>query len=85
MSIRLVQKIEKAHKLDEIGYKRILQLILGSDIKNISSTLHIALSTIQRRRRSILFTKIINREFTPNCQIVGITKYYCIFILVMAI
>jgi hypothetical protein len=74
MSIQLDKKIEKAHKLDEIGYKIICQLILGSDNKNISSTLHIALSTIQRRRRSILFTKIINRDFTPNCQILGITK-----------
>jgi hypothetical protein len=61
-------------KLDKIGYKIICQLILGSDNINISSTLHIALSTIQRRRRSILFTKIINRDFTPNCQILGITK-----------
>jgi hypothetical protein len=74
MSIQLDKKIEKAHKLDEIGYKIICQLILGSDNKNISSTLHIALSTIQRRRRSMLFTKIINRDFTPNCQILGITK-----------
>jgi ATP/maltotriose-dependent transcriptional regulator MalT len=47
MSIQLVKKIEKAHKLDEIGYKIICQLISGSDNKNISSTLHIALSTIQ--------------------------------------
>ena len=51
-----------------------MPVILGSDNKNISSTLHIALSTIQRRRRSILFTKIINRDFTPNCQILGISK-----------
>ena len=63
MSIQLDKKIEKAHKLDKIDYEIICQLLLGSDNKNISSTLHIALSTIQRRRRSILFTKIINRDF----------------------
>ena len=77
MSIQLDKKIEKAHKLDEIDYKIICQLILGSDNKNISSTLHIALSTIQRRTRSILSTKIIEK-FTPNSQILGITKVYCI-------
>ena len=73
MSIQSDKKIEKAHKLDKIDYKIISQLLLGSDSKSISSILHIALSTIQRRR-SILFTKIINRDFTPNCQILGITK-----------
>ena len=47
---------------------------MGSDSKNISSSLNISLSTIQRRLRSILFAKIINKEFTLNCQILGITK-----------
>jgi hypothetical protein len=58
ISIQLDKKIEKAYKLDGIDYKIICQLILSSDNKNISSTSHIALSTIQRRRR-LLFTKII--------------------------
>ncbi len=68
------KKIEKAQKLDEIDYKIICQSLLGSDSKNISSSLNISLSTIQRRMRSILFAKILNKEFTLNCQILGITK-----------
>ena len=74
MSIQLDKKIEKAHKLDKIDYKIICQLLLGSDSKSISSILHIALSTIQRRTRAIIFANIITREYTPNCQILGISK-----------
>jgi DNA-binding Lrp family transcriptional regulator len=74
MLIQSDKKIEKAQKLDEIDYKIICQLLLGSDSKNISSSLNISLSTIQRRMRSILFAKILNKEFTLNCQILGITK-----------
>ena len=74
MSIQSDKKIAKAHKLDKIDYKIICQLLLGSDSKSISSILHIALSTIQRRTRAIIFANIITREYTPNCQILGISK-----------
>ena len=51
MSIQPDKKIETAHKLDKIDYKIICQLLLGSDSKSISSILHLALITIQRRTR----------------------------------
>ena len=54
--------------------KYFCQLLLGSDSKSISSILHIALSTIQRRTRAIIFANIIKREYIPNCQILGISK-----------
>ena len=74
MSIQSDKKIETAHKLDKIDYKIICQLLLGSDSKSISAILHLALSTIQRRTRSIISANIINREYNPNCQILGISK-----------
>jgi len=74
MSILTDKKIEKAHNLDKIDYKIICQLLLGSDSKSISSLLHIALSTIQRRTRTIIFANIIKREYTLNCQSLGIFK-----------
>ena len=75
MSIQSDKKIEKAHKLDKIDYKIICQLLLGSDSKSISSILHLALIVqFKEERESIIFANIINREYTPNCQILGISK-----------
>ena len=68
------KKIEKEYHLDEIDQKIISLMLFGSDYKNISSLLHIALSTVQRRTRNILHLKIIDKEYVPNCKILGIIK-----------
>jgi hypothetical protein len=61
-------------KFDKVDFKIITLLILGYDNKKISSTLKIPLSTIQRRTRIILLSKIINQEYIPNFKILGIKK-----------
>jgi len=61
-------------KFDKVDFKIITLLVLGYDNKKISSTLKIPLSTIQRRTRIILLSKIINQEYIPNFKILGIKK-----------
>ena len=61
-------------KFDEVGFKIVTLLVLGYDNKKISSTLKIPLSTIQRRTRIILLSKIITQEYVPNFKILGIKK-----------
>jgi DNA-binding Lrp family transcriptional regulator len=61
-------------KFDEVDFKIVTLLVLGYDNKKISSTLKIPLSTIQRRTRIILLSKIITQEYVPNFKILGIKK-----------
>jgi hypothetical protein len=61
-------------KFDKVDFKIITLLVLGYYNKKISSTLKIPLSTIQRRSRIILLSKIITQEYIPNFKILGIKK-----------
>lgn len=61
-------------KFDKVDFKIITLLVLGYDNKKISSTLKIPLSTIQRRTRIILLSKIVTQEYIPNFKILGIKK-----------
>jgi hypothetical protein len=61
-------------KFDKVNFKIITLLVLGYYNKKISSTLKIPLSTIQRRSRIILLSKIITQEYIPNFKILGIKK-----------
>lgn len=61
-------------KFDKVDYKIITLLILGYHNKKISSTLKIPLSTIQRRTRIIILSKIITQEYIPNFKLLGIKK-----------
>ena len=61
-------------KFDKIDFKIVTLLVLGYDNKKISSTLKIPLSTIQRRTRIIVLSKIITQEYIPNFKILGIKK-----------
>ena len=74
LSLDIGKKIQKVYKLDVIDQRIISLLLFGSDHKNISSTLHIALSTVQRRTRNILHLKIRAKEYNLNCKILGISK-----------
>lgn len=53
-------------KLDILDFRIISLMALGQDNKNISSTLRVPLSTIQRRTKRILESKIVNVEYVPN-------------------
>jgi DNA-binding Lrp family transcriptional regulator len=61
-------------KFDKIDFKIVTLLVFGYDNKKISSTLKIPLSTIQRRTRIIVLSKIITQEYIPNFKILGIKK-----------
>jgi DNA-binding Lrp family transcriptional regulator len=61
-------------KFDKIDFKIVTLLVLGYHNKKISSTLKIPLSTIQRRTRIIVLSKIITQEYIPNFKILGIKK-----------
>jgi hypothetical protein len=61
-------------KFDEVDLKIVTLLVHGYDNKKISSILKIPLSTIQRRTRIILLSKIITQEYVPNFKLLGIRK-----------
>ena len=61
-------------KFDNVDFKIITLLVLGYDNKKVSSTLKIPLSSIQRRSRIILLSKIITQEYIPNFKLLGIKK-----------
>jgi Lrp/AsnC family transcriptional regulator, regulator for asnA, asnC and gidA len=52
--------------------KIISLLCIGSDNKEISSTMNIPLSTIQRRTHRIIQSGLVNIEYTPNFKMLGI-------------
>jgi DNA-binding Lrp family transcriptional regulator len=59
-------------KLDNLDFRIVSLMVLGYDNKNISSTLKIPLSTLQRRVKRILEFKVVNIEYVPNFKILGI-------------
>ena len=61
-------------QMDNTTFKIISLLVLGYDNKKISSTLKIPLSTIQRRTRIILHSRLVNLDYQPNFKILGIKK-----------
>ena len=60
--------------LDNTDYRIISLLVIGYDNKQISSTLKIPLSTIQRRTRRILQSGMVKVEYQPNFKLLGIAK-----------
>jgi len=65
---------QRLKTLDIVDYKIIALLVTGDDNKEISSKLHIPLSTIQRRTREILMNGIVRIRFEPNFRRLGIKK-----------
>ena len=59
---------------DNTDFKIISLLVLDKDNKEISSTLKVSLSTIQRRTRKILQSGIVKVEYIPNFNLLGIKK-----------
>src|SRR5919112_3512711 len=60
--------------LDKTDFRIVSLLVLGYENKQISSTLKIPLSTIQRRTRLILQSEIVTQEYQPNFKMLGIKK-----------
>ena len=60
--------------LDNIDFRIISLLIIGNDNKQISQTLKIPLSTIQRRVRNIMLSGIVTMRILPNFKRLGIKK-----------
>jgi hypothetical protein len=60
--------------LDKTDFRIVSLLVIGYDNKQISSTLKIPLSTIQRRTRLILQSEIVTQEYQPNFKMLGIKK-----------
>ena len=61
-------------QMDKTDFKIISLMVLGQDNKEISSTLKIPLSTIQRRTRRILQSEMVQVEYQPNFKLLGIAK-----------
>jgi DNA-binding Lrp family transcriptional regulator len=61
-------------QMDKTDFKIISLMVLGQDNKEISSTLKIPLSTIQRRTRRILLSEMVKVEYQPNFKLLGIAK-----------
>ena len=61
-------------QMDKTDFKIISLMVLGQDNKEISSTLKIPLSTIQRRTRRILQSEMVKVEYQPNFKLLGIAK-----------
>ena len=61
-------------QMDKTDFKIISLMVLGQDNKQISSTLKIPLSTIQRRTRRILQSELVKIEYQPNFKLLGIAK-----------
>ena len=62
------------YHLDKTDFRIISLLVLGYNNKQISSTLKIPLSTIQRRTRRILQSGTVEVEYQPNFKLLGIAK-----------
>ena len=61
-------------QMDKTDFKIISLMVLGQDNKEISSTLKIPLSTIQKRTRRILLSEMVKVEYQPNFKLLGIAK-----------
>jgi DNA-binding Lrp family transcriptional regulator len=62
------------YHLDNTDFKIISLMVLGQDNKEVSSTLKIPLSTIQRRTRRILQSGMVKVEYQPNFKLLDIAK-----------
>jgi len=60
--------------LDNTDFKIIALLVTGHDNKQISDSLKIPLSTVQRRTRSIMLSGIVHVKIEPNFRRLGIKK-----------
>ena len=60
--------------LDSTDFKIIALLVTGNDNKQISTSLRIPLSTIQRRTRNILSSGIVHMRIEPDLRRLGIKK-----------
>ena len=60
--------------MDELDLKIITLLVAKRDNKQISTALRIPLSTIQRRTKNIMSSKIINIKIEPNFKKLGIKR-----------
>jgi DNA-binding Lrp family transcriptional regulator len=60
--------------LDELDIKIILLLVSGSNNKEISQSIKIPLSTVQRRTRRIFEKGIVRNRVEPNYNVLGLSK-----------
>jgi DNA-binding Lrp family transcriptional regulator len=60
--------------LDGTDFKIIALLVTGHDNKQISDSLKIPLSTVQRRTRTIMLSGIVHVKIEPNFRRLGIKK-----------
>lgn len=61
-------------KIDELDFRIISLLVVGFDNKGISDKLDVPLSTIQRRVRHIVLSKLVLAQYMPNYKLLGIKK-----------
>lgn len=63
-----------AQKLDNIDLEIVSLLVSGSSNKEISKSLAIPLSTVQRRTRKVFERNFVARRFEPNYKLLGYSK-----------
>ena len=61
-------------QLDELDFNIISLLVIGHDNKAMSQKLAVPLSTIQRRVRNIMLSKIVTNKIQPNFKRLGIKR-----------
>jgi Lrp/AsnC family transcriptional regulator for asnA, asnC and gidA len=61
-------------QLDELDFSIISLLVTGHDNKTMSQELGVPLSTIQRRVRNIMLSKIVTTRIQPNFKRLGIKR-----------
>ncbi|HJT86018.1 MAG TPA: Lrp/AsnC family transcriptional regulator [Nitrososphaeraceae archaeon] len=74
MNILPTNDIYNGFHMDDIDFRIVSLMVLGKDNKEISFTLKIPLSTIQRRTRRILQSGMVKVEYQPNFKLLGIAK-----------
>ena len=65
---------KKSARIDETDKKIIASLLAGMSNKEISKTLQIPLSTVQRRTRNVLENDFVKRRLEPNYRLLGYSK-----------
>jgi DNA-binding Lrp family transcriptional regulator len=65
---------EREISLDSADFKMIALLVTGHDTKQISESLKIPLSTVQRHIRKIMLSGIVQTKIEPNFLRLGIKK-----------
>jgi hypothetical protein len=61
-------------QLDELDFNIISLLVIGHENKAMSQKLAVPLSTIQRRVRNIMLSKIVTNKIQPNFKRLGIKR-----------